>query len=372
MRYCLTILFFISTGALCEVAPDGAQMQTSFTKCENLDCGLYTSLKFRMEDNFLTGRYVEGESFFASSDGAKQFNTAFKPDKILTVYNHNTGKIYLSGKDYIPTETGISIPEGSSITLAPPGFENSVSSEDLKNYGVKLSTEFQTYQYAVSYYKSETFKQKTYGSLSAFKNKLGKYPTSITFFGDSITDGANATNSSAPPYQPGYAGLVMARLNELYPNMVQYRNNSVGGWSAINATASVEYRVNDLKSDLVVLAFGMNDAGGYAPEEYKKHIKYVIDAIRAKQPETAILLVSPTRANPNTFVQKREYVDAYLPVLIGLSESYENIAVADLTTPWDRLLKNKSYYDITGNGLNHPNDFGHRIIAEVVLNSIIN
>lgn len=372
MRYCIILLSLFSISAYSAVAPDGAQMQPEFSQCYNQDCGLYTSVKFRMKYKFLTGKFVEGESFFASSDGPKAFNTAFKPSRIVSVYNHNTGHIYSPGTDYIPTKTGITIPEGSSILLAPPGFEESVSQYDMKNYGVRLTTEVQSYQYAVSYYKTEAFEPKRYGSISSFKNKLGKNPVSITFFGDSITDGANATAGSAPPYQPGYAGLVVARLNELYPTMVEYRNNSVGGWSAINATASVEYRVNDLKSDLVVLAFGMNDAGGYTPQEYRKHIKYVIDAIRAKQPNTAILLVSPTRANPKTFIQKHDYVNGYLPVLIGLSENYKDVAVADLTAPWDRLLKNKSYYDITGNGLNHPNDFGHRIIAEVVLDSILN
>lgn len=366
------IFSVFSIAAYAAKAPDGAQMQPEFSHCENVECGYYTSVKFRMKYKFLTGPLVEGESFFANAEGPRAFNTAFKPTKILSVYNHNTGQLYKAGVDYIPTEKGISIPENSSIKFSPPKFIESISADDMKSYGVRLTTEFQSYQYAITYYKSETFQPTRYGSISSFKKKLGIFPVNITFFGDSITDGANATSKDAPPHQPGYAGLVTARLNELYPTMIGYRNNSVGGWSAINATASVEYRVNDLKSDLVVLAFGMNDAGGYSPMDYKKHIKYVIDAIRAKQPDTAILLVSPTRANPRTFIQKREYVNAYLPALISLSDQYKQIAVADLTAPWDRLLSNKSYYDITGNGLNHPNDFGHRIIAEVVLDSILN
>ena len=31
------------------------------------------------------------------------------------------------------------------------------------------------------------------------------------------------------------------------------------------------------------------------------------------------------------------------------------------------LLARKSDFDLTGNGLNHPNDFGHRLYAQMIL-----
>jgi hypothetical protein len=42
-------------------------------------------------------------------------------------------------------------------------------------------------------------------------------------------------------------------------------------------------------------------------------------------------------------------------------------AVADLTEVWARLLNSKADMDLTGNGLNHPNDFGHRLYAQAIL-----
>ena len=38
---------------------------------------------------------------------------------------------------------------------------------------------------------------------------------------------------------------------------------------------------------------------------------------------------------------------------------------------WEELLKHKSFYDITGNGINHPNDFGHRVYAETLLSLLV-
>jgi hypothetical protein len=47
------------------------------------------------------------------------------------------------------------------------------------------------------------------------------------------------------------------------------------------------------------------------------------------------------------------------------------VALADLTSIWGELLKRKSFYDLTGNGVNHPNDFGHCVYAETLLALLI-
>ena len=43
------------------------------------------------------------------------------------------------------------------------------------------------------------------------------------------------------------------------------------------------------------------------------------------------------------------------------------MAVADVTTIWSWLVARKRYLDLSGNGVNHPNDFGHRVYAETIL-----
>ena len=34
---------------------------------------------------------------------------------------------------------------------------------------------------------------------------------------------------------------------------------------------------------------------------------------------------------------------------------------------WQRLLTRKRHVDVTGNGVNHPNDYGHRVYAQAIL-----
>lgn len=42
------------------------------------------------------------------------------------------------------------------------------------------------------------------------------------------------------------------------------------------------------------------------------------------------------------------------------------IALADMTSVWEEFLRRKKDSDLTGNGVNHPNDFGHRVYAQVL------
>ncbi len=64
-----------------------------------------------------------------------------------------------------------------------------------------------------------------------------------------------------------------------------------------------------------------------------------------------------TALNHSLFPQYRDALAA----LCG-----NGIVLADLTGVWTELLKHKQDRDLTGNGVNHPNDFGHRVYAQVL------
>ena len=62
-------------------------------------------------------------------------------------------------------------------------------------------------------------------------------------------------------------------------------------------------------------------------------------------------------ANPNIVLQYRDAMRK----LVG-----PGVAMADLSSVWEAMLSRKPFLDLTGNGVNHPNDFGHRLYAEVI------
>ena len=57
--------------------------------------------------------------------------------------------------------------------------------------------------------------------------------------------------------------------------------------------------------------------------------------------------------------------------LPSCSCSGEGIVLADVTAVWEEMLKTKKFLDVTGNGVNHPNDLGHRLYAQTLLGLLI-
>jgi acyl-CoA thioesterase-1 len=59
----------------------------------------------------------------------------------------------------------------------------------------------------------------------------------------------------------------------------------------------------------------------------------------------------------------------YRDGLAGLCD--DGVVIADVTSLWSALLARKSQYDLSGNGINHPNDFGHRLYAQTILGLLV-
>jgi len=118
------------------------------------------------------------------------------------------------------------------------------------------------------------------------------------------------------------------------------------------------------KPDLVILAFGMNDSAGRSAASYKENIAWTIAAIREKVPECEFILVATMLGNRDWTRLKQEAFGEYRAALVDLARP--GVAIADLTTIWEGFLERKHDWDQTGNGVNHPNDFGHRVYAQVI------
>jgi lysophospholipase L1-like esterase len=190
-------------------------------------------------------------------------------------------------------------------------------------------------------------------------------PLRVTITGDSISEGYNASGFIlAPPLQPAYGALVAAGLEQAYGARVELHNCAVAGWTSDDGLADVD-RVAAQDPHLVIIAYGMNDAGYAAPVDFARNVNGIIEAVRATSPLAEFVVVSPMLpiAEPEDTLLRRfpAYRDALQELCGG------GVVLADLTTLWTDLLRRKRGYDLTGNGLNHPNDFGHRLYAHVIL-----
>ena len=192
-----------------------------------------------------------------------------------------------------------------------------------------------------------------------------KKPLVLGVSGDSISQGYNASGfTQAPPLQPPYPRLVADELARAYGTQVTFRNRAVAGWSVAQGLADLDKLLAE-KPDLVILAYGMNDVGGHNPEAYKKSIEAILKRILDANPDTEVVLVASMLGNPEWTATPPDMFPKYRDALASLTRP--GVVLADMTSLWQELLKRKRYVDLTGNGVNHPNDFGHRLYAQVIL-----
>ena len=196
-----------------------------------------------------------------------------------------------------------------------------------------------------------------------------KQPVKLVMFGDSISTEADASAlSKAAPNQPGYPTLVAQELEKKTGAKVTLVNLSKGGMDAVWGVKQVAALIAE-KPDVLLVAFGMNDASGKrTPEDFSKTIRDIYEPVRAALPECDVILVSPMTANSEWKNSAPDVYPLYSAQLTKLAG--EHVAHADVTTTWVAIDARKKHLSISGNGLNHPNDYGHRIYADVILKTI--
>lgn len=124
-----------------------------------------------------------------------------------------------------------------------------------------------------------------------------KEPVKLVMLGDSISTEADASLlSKAWPNQPGYPTLVAQAL-EARGVKVTLKNFSVGGMDSKWGVTQVPAVIGE-KPDLLLVAFGMNDASGRRPpEEFAELTKKIYEPVRAALPGCTVILVSSMTAN---------------------------------------------------------------------------
>ena len=96
-------------------------------------------------------------------------------------------------------------------------------------------------------------------------------------------------------------------------------------------------------------------------------IQAMIAAVRAQRPACEFIVITPMLANPASIQHNLQA--AYRPALLELEGP--GVAIADLTYWHAWLLTHKAYEDMTGNNINHPNDYLARWYAQVLISLLV-
>lgn len=199
-------------------------------------------------------------------------------------------------------------------------------------------------------------------SLEKLRNR-SKFVLAIS--GDSISTGLDASGTTmSPPNQPGYPDLVAAQLTRDFGAEIELVNRSVPGWSIANGLSDLD-KLLACKPDLLVVAYGMNDVGRRDPAWFADQARKIEANAKEVMPDLEILWVTPMLGNREWVHTPREMFFEYQRALRQVVSPGD--ALADVTGVWEILSRQKHDLDYTGNGLNHPNDFGHRLYAQSIL-----
>ncbi len=166
------------------------------------------------------------------------------------------------------------------------------------------------------------------------------------------------------------AGYGIAK-EDAYPALIQKRLEAAGEpWKVINGGRSGDTTKNGLArlrwlmkrpADMLIIALGGNDGlRGLKADEMEKNLKAMVAMAREKSPDIAIVLVGMEMPDN----MGKEYVEAFQAV-------YPRVAESEKLTLIPFLLKGIAgveRYNLDDRV--HPNEDGHKIMAETVWNGI--
>ena len=309
----------------------------------------------------------------------------FLPEEILCVESARLDRTYQQGRDFILEGKTLRLTDSSTIPFVTdvelysptyvPGDTMPKTDGDAVLY--REGSFFHDRQTVVTYrYGSERWTGEIPASArerlpKTFARLSNAEPLRLVLFGDSISEGANCSGrTGVPPYLPVWGQLIADELERVYGSQITFSNESVGGttsqWGADHA-----HLVAEKKPDLLLLAFGMNDGSGTGkgdgvrPEIFGRNIFSIMEQVREINPDTEFILVSTTLPNPETIFLGRQ--SEYYAELEQIANNTAGTAAANMTAVHAELLKHKSFLDMTGNNINHPNDFLNRCYAQFVL-----
>ena len=347
-------------------------------------------MKYEYDRNLFLQSIFEGDIVYFETafplEGEK-ISLLYPIEEVIAVTDINLKTIYEEGKDYIVEDHKLVFTKSSRI---PQMSKDEYYLKDSPQVSIKVNKDkcpdkFDEDRYlffsegdgVIKHQITITYKHKPEpklftqlhqrGKLDRFFKKLeNKEDTTIVFFGDSITVGCNATGTeyggNMAPYTEPWPVMVTEYLKNKYQTNIKYVNTAVGGMVTEWGVNNYEERVNQYHPDLLVLAFGMND-GWLAKEKHFELILQIIHGVRAKNPECDIILVSTTVPNVETnwFGKQYTYIEEYK------KHDLDHVAICDMTNTHFKLLERKRFKDMTGNDVNHPNDFLIRVYAQMIL-----
>ena len=340
-----------------------------------LNCVAVTDTGANHTPFWLSKKMVDEPVLFIGDGGNRSGRLIFTPASMPVLTRAGDSFVYEAGKDYTWEKESrtIRLTDHSRIPSKTPQ-EMRPGPGKPRSLGGVLHGEgrfFHDLQTLVTYSHKETWPDLVKPCSNTLPRSLEKLKTYQSFqvvtLGDSITEGYNASGfakTQAPRNQPAYAEGFARLLDETFPAQVTLSNLGVAGRTAGWGLKQLD-RVIAEKPDLVIIAFGMNDP--VSSEQFQKTNLEILTHLQKEIPQADLIFVSGMNNNPAW--RDPTKIPGFREALKAIVRP--NVILADMTTPWEKLLTRKNFSDLSGNNVNHPNDFGHRLYSEILFSLFI-
>lgn len=369
--------------------------------------------------------YNESVMFLKDSAGEVEDKTLlYEIDEVLEVRNNTLGVLYEEFVDYEVVNGKLRLIEGGRIEAMEYNdyyidstHERFINSVDQQFSSISQNGRYYIYcedDYLTSRQVSVTYKKagnwagpevtrdqaKLANTISKLENKQD---IKIVYYGDSVMTGCNSSaHIGVAPYMPRSYELVNQALAKHYgytdASMVNGVMTGQGGWTSYNGLNGADSSSQDDKfnanafttrvlnenADLLVLHFGANDATwDFTAEQYISYIDGMITALRSQNANAEVLIVSMSMPNDDAIkgdlqknmagvyknypgVQDHDRPAEYVDAIKNYIQDKPYVAFADSTSVTRYALERKDWCDVTGNNINHPNDFFVRLEAQLM------
>lgn len=393
-KFLLLLVALIITFSCCSCGQKEIEKKTDLPPAEDImDFTKYSQSVYLKPFWYTREIYNETVMFVGENDSAKLM---YEPEQILAVTNYGLSTMYVENKDY-EIENGVikrtanssipywkideyykTVPDSYTIAVDKSAVKETLTGDRYLKYGE--TDTFTKKQIAVSYITNKAWEGPVpKGKSEKFSKSLLKIKNGqkikILFYGDSITTGCNASGSdkggNVAPYMPSFDKMTCDYLTNKYKCEIELVNTAVGGKNVSWGASNLQERVLSYSPDLVFVGFGMND-GKKQLNAYYNETKEIIDGIHESLPDTEIVLLAtmlPNYEADSNWNANQKYFDAEL---LKLEEKYDFVGVANVTEMHKTMFDaGKRYRDLTGNNINHPNDFVVRLYAQVILKTLL-
>ena len=200
----------------------------------------------------------------------------------------------------------------------------------------------------------------------------------IVFFGDSITDSSKLYNSNHP-FGAGYVNMLKTEIEVYYPKLnIKIYNEGISGNETGHLLERFDEAITSKKPDLIFLFIGINDVWHPYDNNSLPINKEILDRItelreKIKKLGSKVVFLTPflfpTEPFLDFFTKLKPYYDSfYSEYKTYLNENnLEYIDLQEIMKPYSVIANDKLTKDSV-----HPEIIGHGIIAQAVLNYLIN